>query len=62
MIKFKNIGKTSNYVYDISLDGTVINALGMNVAKQTDGFNFKLPEFSKFRYTKFAKSIRRNPA
>lgn len=52
MIKFKNIGKTSNYVYDISLDGTVINALGMNVAKQTDGFNFKLPEFSKFRYTK----------
>lgn len=52
MIKAKNKGKTSTYVYDISLDGTVINALGMNVAKQTDGFNFKLPEESQYRYTK----------
>lgn len=32
-----------SYVYDISLDGTVINAFGMNVAKQTDGFNFQMP-------------------
>lgn len=31
------------YVYDISLDGTVVNALGHNVAKQTDGFNFQMP-------------------
>lgn len=37
------------YVYDISLDGTVVNALGMNVISNTDGFNFQLPE--KFRYT-----------
>ena len=44
-----NKGKTSEYVYDISLDGTVVNALGMNVAKNTDGFNFSMP--SVFRYT-----------
>lgn len=25
-------------VYDISLDGTVVNALGMNVMSNTDGF------------------------
>ena len=37
-------------VYDISLDGTVVNALGMNVISITDGFNFKLP--SSFKYTK----------
>nr|DAS58168.1 MAG TPA: hypothetical protein [Caudoviricetes sp.] len=37
-------------VYDISLDGTVVNALGMNVISNTDGFNFKLP--SSFKYTK----------
>ena len=30
--------KTNDYVYDISLDGTVINALGMNVISNTDGF------------------------
>lgn len=34
------------YVYDISLDGTIINALGMNVMKQTDGFNFSMPQDS----------------
>lgn len=50
MIKIKNIGKTDKYVYDISLDGTIVNALGLNIAKQTDGFNFKLPE--TYRYTK----------
>lgn len=49
MIEVKNLGKTENYVYDISLDGTVVNALGLNIAKQTDGFNFEMPE--KFRYT-----------
>lgn len=31
------------YVYDISLDGTVVNALGNNVCKNTDGFNFSMP-------------------
>ena len=39
-------------VYDISLDGTVVNALGMNVISNTDGqlgFNFQKP--SEFRYT-----------
>ena len=36
-------------VYDISLDGTVVNALGMNVISNTDGFNFQLPLI--FRYT-----------
>lgn len=52
MIKIKNKGKTSKYVYDISLDGTVVNALGMNVCSNTDGFNFKLPEENQYRYTK----------
>lgn len=36
-------------VYDISMDGTVVNALGMNVISNTDGFNFRKP--NKFRYT-----------
>ena len=49
MIKSTNLGKTDDYVYDISLDGTVVNALGMNVAHNTDGFNFEGPK--KFRYT-----------
>lgn len=49
MLKVKNKGKTNDYVYDISLDGTVVNALGLNVVSNTDGFNFKLPD--KFRYT-----------
>ena len=51
MIRIKNIGKTNDYVYDISLDGTVVNALGMNVASNTDGFNFQMPTDDKFRYT-----------
>ena len=37
------------YVYDISLDGTFVNALGCNVVHNTDGFNFKMPD--SFRYT-----------
>ena len=49
MIKVKNKGKTNDYVYDISLDGTVVNALGLNIVSNTDGFNFKLPD--TFRYT-----------
>ena len=51
MIRIKNIGKTNDYVYDISLDGTVVNALGMNVASNNDGFNFQMPTDDKFRYT-----------
>ena len=52
MINSKNIGKTDDYVYDISLDGTVVNALGMNIVSNTDGFNFELPDDSRYRYTK----------
>ena len=48
----KNKGKINDYVYDISLDGTVVNALGMNINSNTDGFNFKLPDNQQFRYTK----------
>ena len=47
--KIKNVQK-DNIVYDISLDGTFVNALGMNILHNTDGFNFKLPK--KHRYTK----------
>lgn len=49
MIKVINKGKTDDFVYDISLDGTVVNALGCNVISNTDGFNFKLPH--QYRYT-----------
>lgn len=41
--------KCEDFVYDISLDGTFVNALGMNVLHNTDGFNFRMPEV--FRYT-----------
>jgi hypothetical protein len=50
MLNCKKIGATKDFVYDISLDGTVINSLGLNVLHNTDGFNFKLP--NKYRYTK----------
>lgn len=46
----KETNKQENFVYDIQLDGTVVNALGMNVAHNTDGFNFAFPK--EFRYTK----------
>ena len=42
-------GQTDQYVYDISLDGTFVNALGMNVLHNTDGFNFQMT--LTFRYT-----------
>ena len=42
-------GQTNQYVYDISLDGTFVNALGSNVLHNTDGFNFQMPK--EFRYT-----------
>lgn len=53
MINTTKIKDTQNldYVYDISLDGTVVNALGMNVISNTDGFNFQMPTEDKFRYT-----------
>lgn len=50
-VKIKKIDgfQDSELLYDISLDGTVVNALGMNVMSNTDGFNFQLP--SEYRYT-----------
>ncbi len=40
MIKVEKIRKeeVGGAVYDISLDGTVVNALGMNIMSNTDGF------------------------
>ena len=62
MVKVINKGKTTDWVYDISLDGTVVNALGINVLSNTDGFNFKLP--SEYRYTEnnpyIGKGLNRN--
>lgn len=49
IMQVKRIGKTEDYVYDISLDGTVVNVLGMNILSNTDGFNFQKPK--SFRYT-----------
>ena len=46
-----NITSKSEYVYDISADGTFVNALGMIVCHNTDGFNFQMPPEDKFRYT-----------
>ena len=48
-INIKKIGNCEDFVYDIQLDGTVVNALGCNIISNTDGFNFKLPE--TYRYT-----------
>ena len=48
----KDNGNKPILVYDISLDGTVVNALGLNVMSNTDGFNFQMPTEDKFRYTK----------
>lgn len=47
----KEIKTINEYVYDISLDGTVVNALGMNIISNTDGFNFQMPKDEDFRYT-----------
>ena len=49
MAEAKKIGKTDDYVYDISLDGSVIDALTLMVASNTDGMNMKMPD--TFRYT-----------
>jgi hypothetical protein len=62
MIKSKKLGQLDDYVYDIHLDGTVVNALGNNVLSNTDGFNFQLPK--TYRYTKdnpyIGKGLNRN--
>lgn len=46
-----SITSKSEYVYDISANGTFVNALGMIVCHNTDGFNFQMPTDDKFRYT-----------
>lgn len=43
MVSVVNKGKTKDWAYDISADGTIVNALGRNVVSNTDGFNFQLP-------------------
>lgn len=62
MIKVRKIGKTKDFVYDVHMDHTVVNALGINVLRNTDGFNFKLP--NKYRYTEenpyIGKGLNRN--
>ena len=50
-INVKKIGTTEEFVYDISLEGTVVNALGCNINSNTDGFNFQMPDNEHFRYT-----------
>lgn len=37
MFNVKRKSKDVRVVYDISLDGTVVNALGLNVMSNTDG-------------------------
>ena len=51
MIETKKKNIANDYVYDISLDGTVVNALGMNIISNTDGLNFQMPTEDNFRYT-----------
>ena len=52
MITVEKLGKTKDYVYDISLDGTFVAGEGQIVVSNTDGFNFQLPPEETFRYTK----------
>lgn len=37
MLNNKKLERNVRVVYDISLDGTVVNALGMNIMSNTDG-------------------------
>lgn len=37
MLNSKKIERDVRVVYDISLDGTVVNAVGMNIMSNTDG-------------------------
>lgn len=49
MVRTEKIKKGTCVVYDISLDGTFVNALGMNIVSNTDGINFKVAD--NLRYT-----------
>lgn len=58
IIKNKN---ADQYVYDVSLDGTVINALGNNVCSNTDGFNYAMPSEEELSNRKYiGKGLNRN--
>lgn len=48
MISVEKKEKTNQFVYDVSCDGTFINAYGSNVLHNTDGMNFKQPEVFKY--------------
>lgn len=53
MAKVENLGnKNIGAVYDISLDGTFVDAFTGLVMHNTDGFNFQLPPDESYRYTK----------
>ena len=41
-MELTKITKTNEYVYDISLDGSVVNALGLCIASNTDGRLWKV--------------------
>lgn len=50
-----------NYVYDISLDGSVVECIGNQIITQTDGFNYQMPseeELEKRVY--IGKGLNRN--
>lgn len=42
------VGPYDNYVYDISANGTFICANGMIVCHNTDGFNFQIPDSTRY--------------
>lgn len=48
MISVEKKEKTNQFVYDVSCDGTFVNAYGSNVLHNTDGMNFKQPEVFKY--------------
>lgn len=51
----------NGYVYDICLDGTLVNAFGNNVVTQTDGFNFQTPPNEVIENTVYiGKGLNRN--
>ena len=54
-----NSKNTDTVVYDISLDGTFIDALTLLCCHNTDGFDFKMPEdISERALTDIARRVR----
>ncbi|KAA6339622.1 hypothetical protein EZS27_012453, partial [termite gut metagenome] len=57
----EDLGPTEEYVYDISLDGTFVNALGFHVLSNTDGINFQMPPQEQLDRTIYiGKGLNRN--